>query len=184
MNDRDIIALFLARSEQAITEIEKKYGRYCHYIAYRVLGSDEDAMEVVNDTYLKAWNTIPPATPDPLRPYLGMICRQLALNAYESAHTQKRGGEVLLVLDELTECLPDDSGMELGESIALQDALNRFLAAQSPKKRNIFLQRYWYGCPVFEIAGEYAMKESTVAMQLLRMRKQLKLHLQKEGFEV
>ncbi len=110
MEDNQIVDLYWARSESAISETEKKYGRYCHYIAYQILSSDEDAREVVNDTYLKIWNTILPRRPDPLKPYIGTISRQLALNRYEAQHTQKRGGQVSLVLDELSECIPDNAG--------------------------------------------------------------------------
>lgn len=114
MDDKQIVDLYWARSETAIEETEKKYGRYCHYIAYQILYNDEDAKEIVNDTYLKTWNTVPPQRPDPLKPYVGTISRQLSLNRYEAQNTQKRGGQVPLVLDELSECIPDnDSGADI-----------------------------------------------------------------------
>lgn len=93
VDDKQIVDLYWARSETAITETEKKYGRYCHYIAYQILLSDEDAKEIVNDTYLKVWNTIPPQRPAQLKPYVGMISRQLALDTYDAQHTKKRGGQ-------------------------------------------------------------------------------------------
>ena len=185
MEDKQIVDLYLERSESAISETDKKYGRYCHYIAYRILENDEDAKEIVNDIYLKAWNTIPPNRPDPLKPYVGMLSRHLSLDRYEEYHTQKRGGQVMLVLDELAECIPDgNSGEDIGESIALQDALNKFVWSLSDKAQKVFVRRYWYSSSISEIAKEYGIKESSVTVLLLRTRKKLKAFLQKEGFDV
>ena len=185
MEDKQIVELYWARSETAISETEKKYGRYCHYIAYQILHNDEDAKEVVNDTYLKTWNTIPPGRPDPLKPYVGTISRQLALDVYKKQHAQKRGGEVSLVLDELSECIPDnDSGADIGESVALSDALNRFMWNLPQRTRNIFVRRYFYMSSVAEIAKDFSMKESNVTMHLLRTRKKLEQFLRKEGFDL
>lgn len=185
MEDKQIVELYWARSESAISETANKYGRYCHYIAYQILTNDEDAKEVVNDTYLKAWNTIPPQRPDPLKPYVGTISRQLALNVYKEQHTQKRGGQVPLVLDELSDCIPNPENHEnIGESIALSEALSRFLRALPQKTRNIFIRRYFYMSPVAEIARDFSMKESNVTMHLLRTRRKLEQFLKKEGFDV
>ena len=185
MEDKQIVELYWARSESAISETANKYGRYCHYIAYQILTNDEDAEEVVNDTYLKAWNTIPPQRPDPLKPYVGTISRQLALNVYKEQHTQKRGGQVPLVLDELSDCIPNPENHEnIGESIALSEALSRFLRALPQKTRNIFIRRYFYMSPVAEIARDFSMKESNVTMHLLRTRRKLAQFLKKEGFDV
>jgi len=185
MEDKQIVELYWARSESAISETANKYGRYCHYIAYQILTNDEDAKEVVNDTYLKAWNTIPPQRPDPLKPYVGTISRQLALNVYKEQHTQKRGGQVPLVLDELSDCIPNPENHEnIGESIALSEALSRFLRALPQKTRNIFIRRYFYMSPVAEIARDFSMKESNVTMHLLRTRRKLAQFLKKEGFDV
>lgn len=185
MEDKQIVDLYFERSESAITETEKKYGRYCHYIAYRILGNDEDAKEIVNDTYLKAWNTIPPNRPGRLKPYVGMLCRQLSLDRYEKYHTQKRGGQVMLILDELAECIPDsDSRADIGESIDLKDALNKFVRSLPDKTQKVFVRRYWYSSSIAEIAEAYGMKESSVTVLLLRTRKKLKEFLCKEGFDV
>ena len=184
MEDKQIVDLYWERSESAIAETEKKYGRYCHYIAYQILENDEDAKEIVNDTYLKTWETIPPKRPDSLKPYVGMISRQLALNAYEEQHAQKRG-QITLVLDELAECLPgNDEDWDVVSGVALHDSLNTFLRGLPSKTRNIFIRRYWYTSSIAEIAEEYSMKDSAVAMLLLRTRNKLKTHLQKEGFNV
>ena len=184
MEDKQIVDLYWERSESAIAETEKKYGRYCHYIAYQILENDEDAKEIVNDTYLKTWQTIPPKRPASLKPYVGMISRQLALNAYEEQHTQKRG-QITLVLDELAECLPgEDEDWNAVSGVALHDSLNAFLQRLPNKTRNVFIRRYWYTSSIAEIAKEYSMRESAVAMLLLRTRNKLKTHLQKEGFFV
>ena len=183
MEDKQIVELYLERSETAIAETEKKYGRYCHYIAYQILYNDEDAEQVVNDTYLKTWNTIPPQRPDPLKSYVGMISRQLALNAYEKQHAQKRGGQIPLVLDELSECIPDNSNnADIGDNIALSDALDRFLRSLPQHTRNIFVRRYFYISSVAEIAKDFSLKESNVTMNLLRTRKKLAQFLKREGF--
>lgn len=185
MEDQQIVELYFARSESAIAETDKKYGRYCHSIAYRILENDEDAKEIVNDTYLKTWNTVPPNRPDPLKPYVGMISRHLSLDRYEEYHTQKRGGQVPLVLEELAECIPEgDCGADMGESVALRDALGRFVRSLPDKTQSIFLQRYWYSCSVAEIAEGYGMRENSVTVLLHRTRKKLKAHLQKEGFDL
>lgn len=185
MEDQQILDLYFARSESAITETDRKYGRYCHSIAYNILEDHEDAKEIVNDTYLKAWNTIPPNRPDPLKPYVGMISRHLSLDRYEEYHTQKRGGQVPLVLEELAECIPDnDSREDIGESVALKDALAKFIRSLPDKTQIIFLRRYWYASSVTEIAEEYGMRENSVNVLLHRARKKLKDHLQKEGFDL
>ena len=185
MEDQQIVDLYFSRSESAITETDRKYGRYCHSIAYNILEDHEDAKEIVNDTYLKAWNTIPPNRPDPLKPYVGMISRHLSLDRYEEYHTQKRGGQVPLVLEELAECIPDnDSREDIGESVALKDALAKFIRSLPDKTQMIFLRRYWYASSVAEIAEEYGMRENSVNVLLHRTRKKLKDHLQKEGFDL
>lgn len=184
MEDRQIVDLYWARSESAITETDKKYGRYCHYIAYQILCDDMDAEEIVNDTYLKTWNTVPPNYPDPLKSYVGMISSQLALNRYEEKGAARRGGgKMPLVFHELDECLADEeASADMAESIVLRDLLNRFIWSLPKKTRNIFVRRYWYASSLAEIAEEYGMKESAVAMLMFRTRQKLREFLQKEGF--
>ncbi len=178
MDELEILDLFFARSENAISAIQSKFGRYCHYIAVRILGNDSDAQEVVNDTWLKAWNTIPPHRPNSLKTYLGMLTRQLALDAWDVKTAQKRGGQFSLVLDELAECIPD--GTDFTQDLELRDALNRFLHTLPSETRRIFLRRYWYAASVAEIAREFHMKKSTVTVLMLRTRQKLKAFLQKE----
>lgn len=186
MQDKQIVALYWSRDEAAITESQKKYGRYCRYIAYQILHDEEDAKEIENDTYLAAWNTIPPRSPDPLKPYLGMLCRRGALDRYDYKQAEKRGGgQTALPLEELAECIPDDDdGENLCDLIALQDAMNAFLSGLRRRERNVFIRRYFYASPIAEIADEYFMTQSGVKMMLSRLRQRLKAHLEKEGIDV
>ena len=183
MEDRDIIALYFSRSEQAITETDKKYGKYCHYIAYQILNNKEDAREIVNDSYLKIWDTVPPKKPTPLKAYVGMISRHLSINHYIKNHRQKRGSQIPILLGELAECLPSDgSGADETEMFALRDALTRFLRSLPEQTRKIFVRRYWYASAVDEIAKEYGLNKSSVGVTLMRTREKLREYLRTEGF--
>ena len=184
MDDKQIIDMYLERNEQAVSATAEKYGKYCRYIAKNILGNDEDAKEIQNDTYLKIWNTIPPNIPSSLKSYAGMICRQLALNRAESKNSDKRGGCVDLLLDELSECLPDGSENDIADSLALKDALKSFLVSLPEKSKRVFVMRYWYACSISEIADNCTLTESGVSMLLLRTRKKLKAYLEKEGYSL
>ena len=108
MNDQSILELYWNRNESAIRETSKRYGTYCFSIAHNILKNREDSDECVNDTWLHAWNAIPPARPGRLASYLGRITRNLSINRYKLAHAKKRGGGVVTVaLEELMECIPD-----------------------------------------------------------------------------
>ena len=137
MTDEKIVELYWERSEEAIKETDKQYGRYFHYIAKEILQDEEDAKEVVNDTYLKAWNSIPPERPTPLKAFLGRITRQLSLNRLEQNKAQKRGGgQYIFALDELAECILDGNGSEdYASNIDLTDAINRFLRSLPIEQR-------------------------------------------------
>lgn len=182
MTDHQIIDLYFQRSETAISATENTYGAYCRSIAIRILQNKEDAREVVNDTYWKVWNSIPPQCPNPLQSFLGKITRQLAINRLAQNTAQKRGGKTYaLILEELTDCA-GNTPADPTEEIALRDALNTFLRQLSDKPRQIFIQRYWYMLSVAEIANETGLGQSSVKMQLLRTREKLKIYLQEEGF--
>ena len=185
MDDLDIVALYFARSEEAITETDKKYGKYCHYIAYQILNNREDAREIVNDTYLKVWNTVPPKKPNPLKAYLGVISRHLSINSYLRKQRQKRGGQTAILLSELGECLPPDgSPSNETEMLALRDALNRFMRSLPEQTQKVFLRRYWYASSVSEIAADYGMNKSSVGVLLMRTREKLRAFLKEEGFDL
>ncbi len=181
MDDQQIIALYFARSEHAIAATQQKYGRYCYAVAYNILGDREDARECENDTYLRAWNSMPPNRPAHLAAYLAKITRNLALNVAKRQNTQKRGqGQKELALSELADCVADPAPAQ-GDEKALVQALETFLHAQTAEKRKIFLRRYWYFSPIREIAHEFSMSESKLTSLLFRMRNDLKAHLKKEG---
>lgn len=186
MKDEAIIELFWARSEAAIHETDRAYGRYCQSIAYGILRVHEDAEETVNDTLLKAWDTIPPERPRYLKGFLGRITRQLSINRLEKETVQKRGaGQYALALEELAECIPDQSrGEDLADLTALRDALNRFLRSLPTEPRSVFLRRYWYAQSIAEIAAGCGMSESKVKSMLLRTRNKLRKALTEEGFDL
>lgn len=183
MEDKQILDLYWERSENAITETATKYGKYCHYIAYNILQDKEDSEECVNDTYLKAWNVIPPHRPNRLSTFLGKITRNLSLDKYKEKHTKKRGeGQIALALDELQECIPTTGSVEQAiDDMVLTEVLNHFLASLSAEARKIFMRRYWYLCSVKDIARDLSISESKVKMSLLRSRNVLKTMLEKEG---
>lgn len=186
MTDYDIVKLYHDRLEKAISETDKKYGAYCTAVADNILHNKLDADECVNDTYLRAWNSMPPQWPDHLRTYLGKITRNLAINRFKHYAAEKRGkGQTHLVLSELEGCLPSGNDTEKAyNEILLVKALESFLKSQPKEKRNIFLRRYWYLCPIKEIADNFSMSESKVTSLLFRMRNKLKEHLEKEGIFV
>ena len=183
MDDKKIVDLYWERSEIAISETSKKYGKYCKYIAFSILHNDQDSEESVNDTYLRAWNSIPPHRPSALKAFLGKITRNLSLDRYEQLHAEKRhGGQVPLVFDELQDCISSSSSTEaIVEEIALTEVLDRFLSTLSSEQRKIFMQRYWYFASIKEIAASHGISESKVKMSLLRSRDQLKRMFEKEG---
>ncbi|MBQ8345846.1 MAG: sigma-70 family RNA polymerase sigma factor [Clostridia bacterium] len=185
MDDKRIVSLFWDRSESAISETQRKYGAYCHTVAYRILESHEDSEECVNDTFLKAWNAIPPHKPEKLSAFLGKITRNLALDRYEKKWAQKRGGQVELALEELAECLPSpDSTAPMSEELILKEAINAFLASLPQTTRIIFMRRYWYLCSVREIAESFSMTESNVKVLLMRTRNKMKIYLEQKGVQL
>ena len=183
MDDKQIVELYWARSENAITKTAEKYGKYCHYIAFHILHNEEDSEECVNDTYLKAWDAIPPQRPSKLSTFLGKITRNLSLDRYRQFTAEKRGcGQATLVLEELEECVPAADNVEqVVDDMVLTDILNNFLGSQPAETRKIFMRRYWYLCSIKEIAADFRMSESKVKMTLLRSRNELKTLLEKEG---
>ena len=170
MEDSQIIALYWDRSEKAIAETARKYGKYCLTIARNILNNDEDAEECVSDAYLRLWNAIPPMRPNRLQTYLGRIVRNLSLNKQEEASAEKRGaGQIPLILDELAECIPADPREDtVTDSILIKDVLDRFLDTLTPEARKVFVRRYWYMSSLKEIAQEYGISEGSAAVSLMR----------------
>ena len=185
--DERILDLFFARDEEAIKACRDRYGGRCRAAAENILGSPEDAEECVSETWLRAWNAIPPERPRFLGAYLAAVTRRLALDRYRAEAAEKRGGgEIRLCLDELAEAAGDGDPWQTDEASRerLRDALNRFLAKEKPEARRIFLRRYWYAYPVAEVARLSGKSEGAVKMSLARTKKRLKAYLEKEGFSV
>lgn len=183
MEDLQIIQLFWERSEQAISETATKYGVFLWRIARNILGSHDDADECVNDTYLRAWNAIPPSRPSVLRAWLGRITRNLSLDRWNQSRAQKRGGSAVdVLLGELSECVPSPHRTEQHlEDQALADALSAFLRTLPRENRVIFLRRYWYGDRLEVIAAGMDCSAGKVKSSLFRTRKKLLAYLEKEG---
>jgi RNA polymerase sigma-70 factor (ECF subfamily) len=186
MKDAEIVELYWRRDETAIAATAQCYGSYCYTIACRILQCSEDAQECVNDTYWKAWQSIPPQRPQRLATYLGKITRNLAIDRLKRQGAQKRGGgQAELALAELESCIPAAAGTEqIVDEIVLAAAVNQFLREQPRSDRNIFVGRYWHLYSIADLAQAYGMRESKVASLLLRMRNKLKRHLEKEGISV
>lgn len=183
MEDSAIIALYWQRNESAIAVTAEKYGGYCGHIAQGILPSREDVEECLSDTWLGAWNAMPPHRPGRLALFLGKITRSLAFDRYRAATAQKRGGGQLpLALEELTACVPTVPGADRAvEDRELTRLLDQFLRSLPPRDSSIFLRRYWYAEPLADIARRYGMKPNTVKTCLYRSREKLRRYLEKEG---
>ena len=183
MDDTGIIDLYWARQERALDETERKYGGYCWTIAHNILRSREDTEECVNDTWLRAWNAMPPQRPAILSSFLGTITRNLSLDRYKAGRAGKRGGgRVVVALDELEACIPGKGDVEqILADAELARTIDRFLRKLPEKECCIFLRRYWYVDTTQEIARRYHMAEGTVKSTLHRTRKKLREYLEQEG---
>ena len=186
MEDGKIIDLYWARSQQAIEASQEKYGAYCHTIASRILEQEEDAEECVNDTWLRAWNAMPPQRPSILSAFFGKLTRNLSLDRWRRARAAKRGGsQVELALHELEDCLPDrhspDEALEAGETAAI---ISGFLRHQPEKERKLFVRRYFHLEPLAQLAQEFGMTEGQVKSKLYRLRNKLKTELEREGVAI
>ena len=185
MEDSRILALYFARSEAAIQETDRKYGSYCYKIAYNILTNREDSEESVNDTYLSAWNSIPPRKPAKLSTYLGRLTRNISIDRWRGTNAKKRGGgEIILALDELNECVSWQPSTE--EKMIQKEAvasLNRFLASLSEEERAVFLCRYWYVNSMEDIARKTGFSIGKIKSMLHRTRKRLSAILQEEDLK-
>ena len=184
MEDAQIIELYFERKEEAIKETDSKYGSYCFAIADNILHNAEDAEECVSDTWLKAWNAIPPGRPTVLRMFLAKITRNLSFNRFHAGNAKKRGGgEIHLVLEELAECIANESDTE-SEYMAkeLEQCVRSFVRNLPEREGNVFVRRYFFTEPVTEIAKRYHMTDNHVMVVLSRVRRKLKEHLSKEGY--
>ena len=181
MEDFQIIDLYFARNELAIQETSSKYGNLCFRIAHNILRDTEDSKECVNDTYLGAWNSIPPKKPKHFMAFLCKIARNLSLKRLDYNLAQKRNPELVVAFEELETVLPDD---QINEQVSDQEialAISRFLKAEPADYRNAFVRKYWFCDSIKNIAKEYGVSEGKVKSMLYRTRNRLKDYLSKEG---
>lgn len=186
MEDEQILDLYFARDEQAVAETDRKYGGYCFSLANTILHDDQDAEETVSDTYLKAWNVIPPKRPGVFKMFLAKITRNLAFSRWRSYTAEKRGGgEMALVLEELEDCVAAPGGVEdRVNARELARAIRTFLNTLPAREQDIFLRRYFFVEESDVIAKRYGMKPATVLRTLSRIRMKLKKHLTQEGYAI
>lgn len=183
MDDAQIITLYFKRDETAIAETAAKYGAFCHSVARNILSIDADAEECVSDTYLQAWNAIPPQCPDRLGAWLGRVVRNIAINLWHKNHRKKRYAGMELLLDELAECIPSPRSVEHEiQEKELTEIINRWLTFLSKEDRILFLRRYWNGEAVNMLAKEWGMSQGSLAKRMYRLRQALKLVLMQEGY--
>ena len=181
MKDDEIIALYFRRDEDAIRQTELAYGGKLYNLSYRLLWNREDAEESVSDTYMKAWENIPPTKPTFFYAYLAKICRFLAMGKLDWNNAAKRKAEVVELSDEMENCIPDLSREMQIQSQELGALLSEFLGTLSPENRKIFMRRYWYAESIAEIAQRFHLGESNVKTKLMRTRNALRSFLEKEG---
>ena len=186
MTDDSSVQLFLDRDETAITITQDTYGRYLHRIAYQILADESDTEESVNDTYLAAWNSIPPHIPTVLSAYLGKLTRRISIDRYRYRHRNKRiESEYAVSLSEWEGTLSTTHSPELeADAEFLSECLERFIGTLSVQDRRLFLGRYYYFDPLKTVAAYCGMSEGRAKTRLFRLRAQLKTHLQKEGFVI
>lgn len=183
MEDGRIIELYWQRSPDAVSETARKYGAYCFAVAENILHSAEDSEECVNDAWFRAWNAMPPQRPGALRLFLARITRNLAFDRFRARSAEKRfGGEMALVLHELSECLGGASTEAVFEAEELRQCIGRFVRSLPQRDGNVMARRYFFAEPVADIAKRYGLSENHVMVILTRTRKKLKAHLLKEGY--
>ena len=184
MEDEQIIELYFRRDQDAIVQTELTHGAKLNTLAHRILMNHEDAQECVSDTYMKAWETIPPTRPSYFYAYLAKICRFLCFGRLDWNNAAKRKAEIVELSAEMERCIPDPARERQMESRELAGLLNEFLETLPEESRKIFLRRYWFGDSVTEIARRYGIGESKVKTRLFRTRNALRSFLEKEGITV
>ena len=182
MEDEKIVDLFWQRSDRAIAETDRKYGRYCHTIACHICGLEEDAEECVNDTWYRAWNLMPDQRPTVLSAFLGRITRSISIDRIRAKNRRRRGGgEATLALDELEECIPGGTDPERAlEEKELEKAIGKFVSHLPYTEKMIFTLRYWYVAPIGEIAERLHFSNGKVKSILFRTRRKLRIYLQEK----
>lgn len=186
MQDRQIVDLYWDRNEEAILQTQQKYSAYLSKIAYNILSDYEDSRECVNDTYLKAWNSMPTHRPEVLSTYLGKIVRQLSIDVFRKKHSAKRyASQYALSLEEMSDCVSDGGTPQQAlDAKLLDEAMDHFLRGLSKEERNTFIGRYYYFDSLKDVAAYCGMSQSKAKSMLYRTRRKLKEYLVKEGFDL
>lgn len=184
MEDAEILALYWARNEDAIKETDAAYGRKLHVLSDKIVQNHEDSQECVSDTYMRAWDTIPPQRPNYFFAYLAKICRNFSLGRLAWKGAAKRNANIVSLTQEMEQCIPDRSHENKLEGEEIGRVLNRFLDSISLESRLVFMRRYWYADSVREIAVRYNFSESKVKTQLHRTRNMLHRYLESEGIYI
>ena len=186
MSDEEIIKLFFDRDQRAISETAGQYGRRLHALSYKVVYDEGTAEECVNDTYLRAWDNIPPDSPEShFYPYLAKITRCFSIDRYRHQHAQKRDSNIVYLTDEIDNCLmSSDPGTGIVDRLAFSESMNRFLEGLKKDQRQVFMRRYWYMEDIKDIAEFYGYSESKVKSMLMRVRNSLRTHLQNDGIPI
>lgn len=178
MKNLQIDVVFFERSEQAIRELDIKYGRLCYGLSYNILNSRPDAEECVNDAYLGVWNAIPPARPSPLPAYLCKIVRNISLKVYYRNGAAKRNSTYTIALEEIEACTASSNTVEAElEAKELAGIIEKFLDTLTTENRIIFMRRYWFSENCKDIAWLTGLTEKNVSVRLTRIRKKLKKYL-------
>jgi len=184
MDDLQIIELFWLRDEAAILESQKKYGDFCRSIAFHILNDPEDTKECVLDTWLRAWDSIPPTRPNFLRAFFGRIVRNLSISRYRREHAQKRFSSMEILLGELEDCIPSVQTTEtMAEASELSRIIETWLLSLPREARILFLRRYWNGLPLKTLAKELGISANNLSQRMYRLRLSLKTALEKEGYQ-
>lgn len=184
MEDKKILDMYFARDEQAIQHTDTAYGKKLWTLANRILFDPQDSEESVNDTYMKAWTTIPPSRPVHFYAYLAKICRFIALGKLDWNNAAKRKADIVSLTDEMEQCIPDQRLSAEMDAQEIGKTITQFLESISQESRVIFMRRYWFCDSITEIAKRYGISESKVKMRLQRTRNQLAAHLNKEGISI
>ena len=184
LNDNKIVELYLARDETAIKQTIEEYGSRLRSLAYGIVKDQQAAEECENDTYMEAWNMIPPHEPRSyLYAFLARIIRHVSLNFCRDHSRLKRSAYIYELSAEMEQCIPAPDDVECRiDDMALSKAINSFLSKLDEEKRYIFIRRYWYLDSVADISKRYALSESKVKTTLFRCRNRLRKHLEKEGY--
>ena len=185
MDDKQIIELYFQRDEAALSETQDKYGKYCLKIAGNILDDIEDSKECVNDTWVTVWNKIPPLVPVSLKAFLGKVVRDISLSKYRENHAEKRYSTMNVMLDELEDCIPSGINIEdQAEKRELIGLVNDYLESIKTEDRVLFIRRYYFRESVKDLSEEYGCSENRMTQRLLKIRRKLKVFVEKGGYEL